>query len=97
MSTQPSPLRALADSISQAVTAIEDAYAAENLTYPSLTGPFDPNSPAEALLMRPDVARAAQLVSVGCRALDVAAGSPGIKAMRASIGVCSLLVFAYLY
>ncbi|KAL1662627.1 S-adenosyl-L-methionine-dependent methyltransferase [Schizophyllum commune] len=66
MSTQPSPLRALADSISQAVTT---------------------------LLMRPDVAQAAQLVSVGCRALDAAAGSPGIKTMRASVGYVGTAAF----
>ncbi|KAI5888465.1 S-adenosyl-L-methionine-dependent methyltransferase [Schizophyllum commune H4-8] len=83
MSTQPSPLRALADSISQAVTVIEDAYTVANLSYPSLTGSFDPASPAETLLMRPDVAQAAALVSLGCRALDAAAGSPGIKTMPA--------------
>ncbi|KAI5825917.1 S-adenosyl-L-methionine-dependent methyltransferase [Schizophyllum commune Tattone D] len=93
MSTQPSPLRALADSISQAVTVIEDAYAAANLSYPSLTGSFDPASPAETLLMRPDVAQAAQLVSVGCRALDAAAGSPGIKTMRASVGYVGTAAF----
>ncbi|KAK7043177.1 hypothetical protein VNI00_008531 [Paramarasmius palmivorus] len=77
MSTKtPSPLRQLANLISQSVDQIDAIFAKEGLTYPKLDDLFDPNSPEEALSMNPDVAKSAMVVVAACGQLNAVINIP---------------------
>ena len=57
MATKPkSMLRLLVDTISSAVTGIDDQFEEAGLDFPSLHDPFDDKHPSTALLFDPDVA-----------------------------------------
>ncbi|KAL1658045.1 S-adenosyl-L-methionine-dependent methyltransferase [Schizophyllum commune] len=82
MSDQRSPLRALVDTLSQAVTVIDEAFAAAKQPYPPLAAPFDPASPAEALFQRIEVAQAAKTIQLATSALSASVGTPAIKTIN---------------
>lgn len=88
--SSPSPLRILSDTIAQATAVIDGAFEAAKLPYPSLDAPFDPNSPAEALFAQPEVARAAETLTLAGSALTASAAKPQLLAMRMALAVCVL-------
>ncbi|KAL1742284.1 S-adenosyl-L-methionine-dependent methyltransferase [Schizophyllum fasciatum] len=81
-SSSPSPLRALVNTLSDAVSAIDGAFAAAGHPYPALSAPFDPAAPAEALFAQADVAAAAETVAAASVALAAAVGTPQYKVLR---------------
>ncbi|KAL1734230.1 S-adenosyl-L-methionine-dependent methyltransferase [Schizophyllum commune] len=83
--SSPSPLRILSDTIAQATAVIDGAFEAAKLPYPSLDAPFDPNSPAEALFAQPEVARAAETLTLAGSALTASAAKPQLLAMRMAL------------
>ena len=87
MSDQPSPLRALVDTLSQAATVIDEAFAAAKQPYPTLAAPFDPASPAEALFQRLEVAKAAKTIQLATSALSASVGTPAIKTINTAFAV----------
>ncbi|KAL1742331.1 S-adenosyl-L-methionine-dependent methyltransferase [Schizophyllum fasciatum] len=93
MATQSSPLRALADQISQAVTVIESAFSAAAQPFPSLSAPYDPTSPAEAPFGLPEVAQAVNTISLACSALTASVETPGQKIGQTSLGFTATAAF----
>ncbi|KAL1688668.1 S-adenosyl-L-methionine-dependent methyltransferase [Schizophyllum commune] len=86
MAAPPSPLRVLADTISQAVTVIDDAYAAAGRSYPPLRAPFNADSPAEALFRQEEVAKAVDTILSASSALVASAGTPHLRVVRTTMG-----------
>ncbi|KAJ8502698.1 hypothetical protein ONZ45_g11512 [Pleurotus djamor] len=76
MSSQVSVLRQLSDLISKSVSQIDGTFEKAGLAYPSLDAPFNPTSPAEALVMSPDLLLANQLIVAACAQLSATIGSP---------------------
>jgi hypothetical protein len=83
----PSPLRQLANLISQSVDQIDAIFAKEGLAYPKLDDLFDPNSPGEALSMNPDVAKAAMVAVAACGQLNAVINVPAMTLFDAIGGV----------
>lgn len=71
MSFSDSPLRRLGQIIADAIDTIESRLIDADVSYPSIDKPFDPSSPAENLLLEPElltagshiIAAAAQLIA----------------------------------
>ena len=87
MAAPSSPLRVLADTIPQAVTVIDDAYAAAGRSYPPLRVPFNADSPAEALFRQEEVAKAVDTILSASSALVASAGTPHLRVVRTTMGV----------
>ena len=87
MLDRPSPLRALVETLSQAVTVIDEAFAAARQPYPSLAAPFDPASPSEALFQRLDVAKAAKTIQLATSALSASVRTPAIKTINTAFAL----------
>ncbi|KAL1745741.1 S-adenosyl-L-methionine-dependent methyltransferase [Schizophyllum fasciatum] len=86
MAAPPSRLRTLVDTISQAVTALEDAFAAAKQPYPSLNAPFNPTSPGEVLFHQAEVAEAVDAILFASSALSASVGAPQLRTVRTALG-----------
>lgn len=86
-----SPLRQLANIISESVDRIDGIFAEANVQYPSLEHPFNPTSAAEGLSMSPDVIGAASLVVAACAQLSSTVNVPALTLYDAVGGVCTFL------
>lgn len=73
---EPSPLRHLVNILSDAVTWIDEKYAAANLSFPSLDKPFEENDPACLLLSDPDVVPLSSLIVAAADQLIASARHP---------------------
>ncbi|KAL1745742.1 O-methyltransferase-domain-containing protein [Schizophyllum fasciatum] len=86
MATPPFSLRSLADTISQAVTVLEDAFAAAEQPYPSLSAPWSPSSHGEALFHHAEVAQAVNNILFASSALSASVGTPQLRVLRTALG-----------
>jgi sugar phosphate isomerase/epimerase len=90
--TKPiSPLRQLANIISESVEQIDAAMEKTNLEYPSLDVPFNPFSPAEAASMSHEVRAAAALAIAACGQLSAIVNIPAVTLYTTVGGVCQRL------
>ncbi|KAF9264075.1 O-methyltransferase [Marasmius fiardii PR-910] len=71
-----STLRQLADLISVSVDAIDARFSKNGLTFPSLNDPFNPVSPAEALLRSPDLVKHIMTAVSACSQLTATVNMP---------------------
>jgi hypothetical protein len=71
-----SPLRRLANIISDAVTQIDEKYASANLEFPTLDKPFNAKDPASLLLSDPDVIPLSSVIVAAADQLIASARHP---------------------
>ncbi|KAL1665118.1 S-adenosyl-L-methionine-dependent methyltransferase [Schizophyllum commune] len=94
MAAPPSPLRLLADTISQAVNVIDDAFALAGRSYPPLRAPFNADSPSEALFRQEEVAKAVDTILQSCSALVASAGTPHLRVVQKTMGYTTTAALA---
>lgn len=82
-----SPLRQLANIISQSVDEIETVMTKGNLEYPSLDESFNPFSAEEAVAMSPEVRQPAALIVAACAQLSAIVHIPALTLYDAIGGV----------
>ena len=75
-STKISPLRHLANIISDAVARIDEKYASANLEFPTLDKPFNAKDPACILMSDPDVVPLSSVVVAAADQLIASARQP---------------------
>ncbi|KAJ8462634.1 hypothetical protein ONZ45_g17866 [Pleurotus djamor] len=78
MSSLFSPLRQLANIISDSVNQIDAVFAKAETEYPSLDAPFNPASPSEQLSMSPEVIPPAMLIVAACAQLGASVKIPAL-------------------
>ena len=86
-------LRLLVDTISSAVTAIDDRFEEAGLDFPSLHDPFDDKHPSTALLFDPDVAANVAVIVCATEQLSVSVRSPTTVLLETSIAVCLFHIY----
>ena len=74
--TKTSPLRRLANILSDAVTRIDEKYALADLEFPVLDKPFDEKDPAWRLLSDPDVVPLSSVIVAAADQLIASARHP---------------------
>ncbi|KAI5829924.1 S-adenosyl-L-methionine-dependent methyltransferase [Schizophyllum commune Tattone D] len=94
MAAPPSPLRLLADTISQAVNVIDDAFALAGRSYPPLRAPFNADSRSEALFRQEEVAKAVDTILQSCSALVASAGTPHLRVVQKTMGYTTTAALA---
>ncbi|KAL1728170.1 S-adenosyl-L-methionine-dependent methyltransferase [Schizophyllum commune] len=94
MAAPHSPLRLLADTISQAVNVIDDAFALAGRSYPPLRAPFNADSPSEALFRQEEVAKAVDIILQSCSALVASAGAPHLRVVQKTMGYTTTAALA---
>lgn len=85
--SEVSPLRQLADIISQSVDKIDAELAKVGLNYPNLDQPFSPFSPEEGASMSPAVRQSAEFIVAACTQLSAIVGIPVLTLYNAAGGV----------
>lgn len=87
MAANKSPLRVLSDIISDAVTKVDEQYAAANLEFPSLEETFDPKDPANTLLSNLNVTQNISLVVAAAEQLVASIRHPNWTTWDAALMV----------
>jgi hypothetical protein len=85
-----SPLRALADIISDAVDRIDSQYAAQNLPFPTLDVPFEPDHPENALITQELIVEHAMIAVAAAEQLCTLVRDPMSVLMDIGLGVSSV-------
>lgn len=93
--TSRSPLRQLADIISESVDKIDAIFAKDSLQYPVLDVPVDRASPSEAASMRPDIVAASMLIAGACAQLGATVNIPMMMLFNKCGGVRSFKVLCH--
>jgi hypothetical protein len=92
-----SPLRVLADILSDAVDRIDSQYSAANLSFPTLDDPFDPEQPADILLGHQAVVEQAKIVVGVADQLCAMVTNPSSGLMEVGMAVSSASAVQPLY
>ncbi|PFH49323.1 hypothetical protein AMATHDRAFT_147951 [Amanita thiersii Skay4041] len=74
-----SPLRQLANIISDSVDKIDQICQSAKCDYPSLDAPFNPGSPSEGLALTPEVIQNASLIVAACSQLSSTVNIPALS------------------